>query len=196
MSIQFHCPACGQPIEVDDDAANLPVTCPHCRRVSNAPTATEPNFDPRPRSAPTGSARPISTQNLGGYQNPNAYPPAPLAQGNAMGLIALGCILASVLMMIPASAMLRPIQESVESIQDPIEKQNALTAEVMKHPGLLVLSGLSSCVLPLTALVLAIISLVRKRAPRWPAYTTLGLIAAGILMSCLGMMAQAMGGGV
>lgn len=37
MAIQFACPACQQPIEVDDEWADQTVSCPYCRRVVRAP---------------------------------------------------------------------------------------------------------------------------------------------------------------
>lgn len=124
----------------------------------------------------------------------SATPPMPA--GNMLGFIALGCMFVAMVLMIPTSKMAVPIQEAVESIQDPVQRQNALAAEVLKHPALIVLSMLSTCVLPLAAIVLAVISLVRKRTPRWPAFVALGMVSAGILLTCLGTIAQAMGGGV
>jgi hypothetical protein len=38
MAIQFHCPGCSQPIEVDDVYAGQAAACPYCRRVVNVPT--------------------------------------------------------------------------------------------------------------------------------------------------------------
>lgn len=37
MAIRFPCPACRQPIEVDDNWADQSVGCPYCRNVVNAP---------------------------------------------------------------------------------------------------------------------------------------------------------------
>lgn len=197
MPIQYHCPSCGQPIEVDDDAANQPVTCPYCRRMSSAPAATPPDFDPRTQTPAGGSARPVASPGPPAFPGSRGAPPAPpIPAGNTLGFIALSCVLVAAVMMIPASKMGVPIQESVQSIQDPVQRQNALSAEVLKHPALIILTVLSSCVLPLTAVVLAVISLVRKRVPRWPAFTALGLVCGGILMMCLGFIGQVLGGGV
>jgi hypothetical protein len=38
MAIQFRCPGCSQPIEVDDIHAGQTAACPYCRRVVNVPT--------------------------------------------------------------------------------------------------------------------------------------------------------------
>lgn len=37
MSIQFSCPQCSQPIEIDDQWAMQPVACPYCRNTVKAP---------------------------------------------------------------------------------------------------------------------------------------------------------------
>jgi len=198
MPIQFHCEGCGQPIEVDDDAAHQPVTCPYCRRTGTAPAATPPGFDPRPRTAPAGPARPVTSATpIGGHPASNVATmgPSPMS-GNRMAFLALGLMALAALLMIPATMMSAPIIKDVETIQDPVERSKALNAELIKHPALIVMNMLSMCVLPLVALVLAIVSLVRKSTPRWPAYTTLGLVGGGILMMCLGTLAQVLGGGV
>ena len=49
MSIQFLCSACGQPIEVDDDMANLTVTCPYCR---NSVIVPDELHNPQPEANP------------------------------------------------------------------------------------------------------------------------------------------------
>ncbi|HOW72453.1 MAG TPA: hypothetical protein PKY77_17785 [Phycisphaerae bacterium] len=41
MAIQFSCPSCRQPIEVDDSWAGQSVGCPYCRHVVTAPQSTE-----------------------------------------------------------------------------------------------------------------------------------------------------------
>ena len=43
MSIQFRCPSCSQPIEVDDQIAGHEAQCPYCRRVITVPN--ESTFD-------------------------------------------------------------------------------------------------------------------------------------------------------
>lgn len=41
MSIQFLCPGCGQPIEVDDEFANRLVGCPFCQTTAEAPAQSK-----------------------------------------------------------------------------------------------------------------------------------------------------------
>jgi len=40
MAIQFLCPSCAQPIEVDDEWADRAVACPYCRHTVTAPVAS------------------------------------------------------------------------------------------------------------------------------------------------------------
>ena len=59
MSIQFLCPACSQPIEVDDQWSARPVACPFCRKTVTAPAAS--TFEPEdvaPRASPIASPSP------------------------------------------------------------------------------------------------------------------------------------------
>lgn len=60
MAIQFPCPSCAQPIEVDDEVAGREAACPYCQRVVTAPQqstyAPRPFVEARPVGAPAGDA--------------------------------------------------------------------------------------------------------------------------------------------
>lgn len=60
MAIQFRCPSCRQPIEVDDEFRGQPAACPYCRRVVTVPAESE--------LAPAGVvvARPANPEVSGG----------------------------------------------------------------------------------------------------------------------------------
>jgi hypothetical protein len=64
MAIQFHCPGCSQPIEVDDIHAGQAAACPYCRRVVSVPS--ESSVDPVRRVA----ARPTESEGV-------THPPVP-----------------------------------------------------------------------------------------------------------------------
>jgi drug/metabolite transporter (DMT)-like permease len=68
MPIQFNCPACGQPIEVDDVIAGRSASCPYCSKVVQAPSEST--------LTPPASARPIGSPPEGAARGP-AYPPPP-----------------------------------------------------------------------------------------------------------------------
>ena len=55
MAIQFQCPACSQPIEIDPEWGGRPVVCPYCRKTVTAPP--ESTYAP---PAQTPVARPSS----------------------------------------------------------------------------------------------------------------------------------------
>jgi hypothetical protein len=78
MAIRFQCPACSQPIEVDDDWAKRAVACPYCRKTVAAPAeSTLGDLNQIPMATPIGSmAGPTSPPRA-----PVAHPPSsnPLA---------------------------------------------------------------------------------------------------------------------
>lgn len=61
MAIQFACPACRQPIEVDDEHGGRQVSCPYCRNVVAAPTESEPDLISRGTAGQTPDARPMQS---------------------------------------------------------------------------------------------------------------------------------------
>ncbi len=52
MAIQFACPSCREPIEIDDEWAGQAVTCPYCRHVVSAPTSSTWTASRPPTAAP------------------------------------------------------------------------------------------------------------------------------------------------
>lgn len=80
MAIRFQCPACSEPIEVDDEWARRVVRCPYCQRTVTASSeSTLPTVDQIPTATPIAgraefqpSADPVTPS---GAVPP--YPPAP-----------------------------------------------------------------------------------------------------------------------
>jgi len=58
MAIQFACPACQQPIEVDDEWADQTVSCPYCRRVVRAPAQSTLQLSAIPPASQPASGPP------------------------------------------------------------------------------------------------------------------------------------------
>ena len=50
MVVQFKCPGCGQPVEVDDEWSGKQVGCPFCERLISAPAQS--TFSPRACGVP------------------------------------------------------------------------------------------------------------------------------------------------
>jgi hypothetical protein len=53
MAVQFPCPSCSQPIEVDDEYAGGSAACPYCRRVVNVPRESTADLRPATMARPT-----------------------------------------------------------------------------------------------------------------------------------------------
>ena len=195
MPIQFHCPQCGQPIEVDDDAANQPVTCPHCRRISSAPAATAPNFDPRPRPAAGPQARPSAGMPYGGPTARDASA-API-EVNKLAWWSLYLIGGALVLMIPLMVSAAIKAQNMPATTNPTQLMEAMEAQQPSHPVMKVIQALASCILPLAAGAVAVAALIRGGSPKWPAYTTLGILGAGALVFCImiSLVAAATSGG-
>lgn len=56
MVVQFRCPSCEKPIEIDDEYAGRQVTCPYCHDVVDAPT--ESTYQSEPVARPVGETQP------------------------------------------------------------------------------------------------------------------------------------------
>lgn len=61
MAIQFLCPSCKQPIEVDSSWASKTVACPYCRGTVTAPNASTLDAQEIHLAAPLSSAAPRYT---------------------------------------------------------------------------------------------------------------------------------------
>jgi predicted nucleic acid-binding Zn ribbon protein len=99
MAIRFHCPACSQPIEVDDDWRNRTVACPYCRKTVTAPgESTLGDLAAIPTATPVGA---------GAGAPPIPYAPADvLARStNPLGVVAIVLTGLTVAMFILASAL-------------------------------------------------------------------------------------------
>ena len=185
MPIQFHCPGCGQPIEVDDDAANQPVTCPYCRRTSTAPAATATNFDPQARAVQAHAVHSPGASPQRNYPPMGAPGVGPIPEVNRLAWWSLGLVTASILLMIPLMIMLASVRAQVPTTQDARQDAENVTATLKEHVGFQVLSTTAVCLLPLAATIIGAIALFGDRKPKWPAYTALGIIGASVLLMCL-----------
>lgn len=183
MAIQFMCAACGQPIEVDDEMANQAVTCPYCRKVVTAPLVSEHQtlHDP-------GAARPT-----GVTSSPAMHPPVPVATGtNILSWLSLACISGSLICFAVFAGFVLSIAKDhdLQKMQQ-AEFNKILQEEMIERTGVQFAGVLGFCVFPPLGVVLAIIALVKRTPPKWPAITTLSLSGLILLMMCFGIMLQA-----
>jgi hypothetical protein len=186
MAIQFTCTACGQPIEVDDEMANMSVTCPYCRKAVVAPATG---------TLAAGAAPPEAlTAGTGGEAALPYAGTAPPTKSGPLGWIALGCVVICLLCLgyatLVGQAMLQDLDLESVTPQE-VEEIQAIIQERMKSKPELVFSSIAgSCVLPLVGVVCAIIALVKGYRPRWPAIVALVLLGGVVVMVCAGLLLQ------
>jgi hypothetical protein len=179
MAIQFFCPGCKQPIEIDDDAANQAVTCPYCQKVVTAPAQGDAAIA---LVAPTARPPESPTQAL-----PLPYSPMAPAASNKLGWAALSCAALLVVCMGISVVIAAYMAKDVPQGTAPPEAAKILQKK-MQSPGLTVFSIFGTCAVPIVGAALAIASLVRKGRPRWPAIVTIVVLALYTVMVCLGVM--------
>jgi hypothetical protein len=186
MAIQFLCSACGQPVEVDDDMANLTVTCPYCRKVVTTPTQS--TLTARPDATAVGPLPP----GIGPVPQPFAPVLTPPPRRSVLGWVALacsaGCILASMYAAVTAYSLVKDLDP--KTLQTP-DGQKIIQERLQGRRDVQIAGTLGPCVFPLAGMVCAIIALAIGARPRWPAITALCLLGAMILVSCAGIMIQA-----
>lgn len=184
MAIQFACPSCTQPIEVDDTYAGRNAICPYCRRevvVPASSTYAAAGVVARP-AQPGGFPLPPT----GGRQieyGPRAVQPNPFANWALFFTAAMvACLVVAAFAMVsliatdlpPGAA--QPTAEEMEAIRQ------KLMQDMPKHPVL----PIASCMVPVFGVVglgLAIAALRRGGAP---VRSWLALIVCGSFCLCAG----------
>lgn len=86
MAIQFRCPGCTQPIEVDDEFAGQNASCPYCQRVVTVPAESNYGMETPPPARPAAGAASEQTGGAGSGSWPAggggpSYPPPPVYEG-------------------------------------------------------------------------------------------------------------------
>lgn len=120
MPIQFTCPGCGNPIEVDAPLAGKAAQCPYCSRVVTVPAESTLSTDTIPTARPGGLPPPPR-----GAYGPAQPPPLHVGYTTQLrekaaarfGNIALFCAVATVLLglssgMLFVSELLKIVPES------------------------------------------------------------------------------------
>jgi hypothetical protein len=202
MAIQFKCPSCAQPIEVDDPWAGRSVACPFCEHTVTAPLASDATIataPPTARPAPvesrastgpeSASRRPTAGAAAGG--TPDARPRPFAAWALTLSISAFACLIVTTIIVSrqldkylpdenPTPAQFR---EARTQLQDEMEKQiqaGTPPAWVFAMMGGMLLTFLTW----LGGLVLSIIAL-QYRARRRTAMAATILTALLPVMTCL-----------
>ncbi len=186
MAIQFLCSSCRQPIEVDDDAANQPVTCPYCRHVTQVPAVSDPTVaaarasapPPPPPSTPLPS---VSSESVG--YGPAPIPIPKLEQGNKLSWASFVCAIISAFCFIGIFGYVASVAATLPPNPTP-EQLNAVVRERTAGPATQAIAILSMCVLPVIGVGLGIAALVKRTKPLWPAIVAMVIFSGFVLLSC------------
>jgi hypothetical protein len=209
MAIQFACPSCRQPIEIDDDHGGRQVSCPYCQNVVSAPTVS--TLDPMagPESASRPEARPLSPNPAGATGRVGPYPagtgphpmpisaPAHPAPRNTIGLAGAICGVFAVILYFATISILVSHQDElgfdVEGQVDEAEMQKRimeLSQDLEKNPWvfnmLLCFMGCGLCWL--TGLICSIVGMSKRYRRHAPAIVGLILSFGLVVISCSGFV--------
>lgn len=186
MAIQFFCVACSQPIEVDDELANQAVTCPYCRKVVAAPAASDATIQRQPAQArATGPGQP--------QEGPFASQPPSVPRGtNVLSWVALACLSFALVAVAIFGGFLISIMRGQDTSQmEQAELNKLLQTELMSRPGLQMLSMVGFCGAPIVGVICAVIALVKRTPPRWPAVVSLSILSLFLLCLLGSVIVQA-----
>ncbi len=194
MSIQFECPSCSQPIEVDNEHAGQTAACPYCRKVVSIPTETtlapQASTAARPmgpalstEAAPASDSAPLDLH-LGPKLTPRQR--AAISFGN-YGLI---CSVLTVLIFAATISfelvlLFRELGVDVATASQspPTHEETARALEVVakKHPWLAA-GPLGGGFFAIVGLALGIASLRGRRKSNWRAIVT--VLICGTTTAC------------
>ncbi len=187
MAIQFNCPGCRQPVEVDDEWAGQHVACPFCQRVVTAPaestiTALQDDLPPTARRlSPTTSGVAISTE----AEVPPRY--------NRLAVVGFGLSLAAIFLLMLSGILMQFVADEIGQNSTFQENQKKM-AELMSNPetsGRMAL-GLGSLCLSfvcwLAGAIISVIAVTRKElAGRRLAITGIACSVLCLLLFCSGL---------
>lgn len=171
MAIQFSCPSCQRPIEVDDEWANSDVACPFCQKVVTTPAEST--------WAAGGQARPMTDDVVVAPLAPNVYGRWSLVFG--ITTIVIFFVMTA---MIVAKAMPR-IQELAKSGATAQEAQTEVLKVIENNPSLaraVKIGTVMQLFFSLSGTVLGVVGVTRQGLKRGTAVA--GLIICGMFLLC------------
>jgi hypothetical protein len=205
MAIQFHCPLCSQPIEVDDEWAAKPVACPYCSQTVTAPESSTIDVGaPPPVASPAGAVQgqtEVEPRRVyGPATSPSAFAQAvqPSQHSNAYAPWALGLSCTALVILILVQSLLgSQIAQRVGPSPTPDELEQAMldlqrdmmdqiaAGEIPTWGSAMILGSLLVLVLWVVGLVLAIVAICKPTRRRM---AIAALIACGLtpVMFCVG----------
>lgn len=188
MAIQFNCPGCSQPIEVDDIHAGQAATCPYCHRAVGVPTESSLGEVPPVAARPTGGADDATT--------PTAHPtPGELHVGPTMtyrdraartyGNYALICTGIAIALMVATT--IYGVTLMRDKLNDYVESQPSfeqISQELaLQHPGLAV-GPLGAMFFAVVGLALGITSVKQTTRGNWRGIGAVVICGLFVLCFC------------
>jgi hypothetical protein len=147
MAIQFHCPSCRQPIEVDGEYALKEVACPYCRKVVTAPAAST-LVSPPPQARAVGEPLTGQVGPVAG-RAPAPYPP----RVSRLSLVGFSLAVGSLLIILLGGMAMRSVVEEYAQkkklqLQDavPALQQELMNGKAPPNVGFLFLGASMACV--------------------------------------------------
>ncbi|NLX14636.1 MAG: hypothetical protein GXY44_13425 [Phycisphaerales bacterium] len=191
MAIQFQCPACRQPIEIEEQWAGQPVACPYCQRVVTAPTQSSWPGEQIPTASPTSHASDSAHPHPSAVSATDPFsslPPASSAKGIWAFILACTATVLCILAYVSFSVnMAAAIVQTVGPNATPQEQQEAMTKVMTEgkipHSPLASASVIVGTASGLGSLALALLALVRREGGR-------GLAIAALVITPLFLFCQ------
>lgn len=193
MAIQFACPSCGQPIEIDEEWADSPVSCPYCQKVVTAPGESTLGAAPAEAAQAEVAQTEVVPAEAGQFQ------PAVVVQvGNRWGRRSLICgvaalVLFAVLFFVGAARLRPVIKELTESGASPAEAQKEaerVLYEEFQNSKLILVGSALLTLLALGGTIMAVIGLTRPGAKKGQALAGLIICGSFLMCQCAGMLLQ------
>lgn len=192
MAIQFHCPSCRQPIEIDDEHGGQSVACPYCQKVVAAPNRSEPVVASATALRTPPGVVP-SPPSVAPFPFPTT-PPAP-PQPNTFATLSLMCALLIVATFCVASAaMFRRMGPKIQAAQtNPNDRaakqklQNEMMQEMESIPAVKYASFVALFA-SVAGVVLAILGFTRREGRRWQAIVGVTICGLTLLCNCAGIL--------
>lgn len=197
MSIQFKCPGCGQPIEVDDLYAGQAAQCPYCDAVITVPMQSTL------RPSETVTARPAQLGREGreppvaagpGYDEYGRRVLSPrektAARFGNFGLVTTAIVIAlMVLMFVRMGQILVATGVLDEGHQPTPEELEPVREEAMRDQWIAA-SGWGMLFFAVLGIAMGSASLAASRRANWRAYVTLAVCGGFLGCVCLGTVGQ------
>ena len=200
MAIQFHCPGCSQPIEVDDVYAGQTAACPYCRRVVTVPEQSSLEHTPRIPARPAEHIeddRPEGADIYDGCSFPT--PPPPVLGGLHIGatltpreqsarqlsIYALICTALAVLLIgtVVVGTLSVVGSQLLQAQSQPTPAEVTAATEKLAQMPWLTAVQFGSLFFALVGLVLGVTSLLQSRQKNWRAVVS--VIINGLLLLCV-----------